>query len=171
MRKWNDERSELQAERDEPSFATSSATVGAVFDDRQVLGDGHGEGAWCWVLGAWCEGSESSFARLRRTAAEVESRAVGREEGEVNGAAPNGRDATTVATSLREATFGRWISRPSVSAERARRPSPQWRGILALNRCECDLARGVGHAVPVECDLARGVGHAVPVFAIIRTFA
>ena len=26
----------------------------------------------------------------------------------------NGRDATTVATSLREATFGRWISWPSV---------------------------------------------------------
>ena len=41
------ERSELQAERDE------------VFDDRQVLGDGAGEGDWCWVLGAWCEGSET----------------------------------------------------------------------------------------------------------------
>ena len=61
--RWNYERSELQAERDE------------VFDDRQVLGNGPGEGAWCWVLGAWCEGSET----------EVEPRAAGGEEGEVNG--------------------------------------------------------------------------------------
>ena len=55
----------------------------AGFDNWQVLGDGPGEGAWCWVLGAWGEGAE----------AEVEPRAAGGEEGEVNGQAPNGRDA------------------------------------------------------------------------------
>ena len=44
---WNDERSELQAEWDE------------VFNDRQVLGNGASEGAWCWVLGAWCEVTEA----------------------------------------------------------------------------------------------------------------
>ena len=65
MERWNYERSELQAERDE------------VFDNRQVLGDGTSEGAWCWVLGAWCEGTE----------AEVEPGAAGGEEGEVNGRA------------------------------------------------------------------------------------
>ena len=63
MRRCNYERSELQTERDE------------VFDYRQVLGNGASEGAWCWVLGAWCEGPE----------AEVEPRAPDGEEGEVNG--------------------------------------------------------------------------------------
>ena len=68
-------------------------------------------GAWWLVLGGWCEG------------AEVESRAAGGEEGEVNGQVPNGRDA-------------RW---PSASAERARRSFPQSQGMLVLNRYECDI--------------------------------
>ena len=36
----------------------------------------------------------------------------------------NGQDATTVATSLREATFGRWISWPSATNTRKK-----WRGV------------------------------------------
>ena len=59
------ERSELQAERDE------------VFDDRQVLGNGPEGGRVC--VGSAAEGPE----------AEVEPRAAGGEEGEVNGQAPN----------------------------------------------------------------------------------
>ena len=60
MGRGNDERSELQAERNE------------VFDDRQVLGDGAEGGRIC--VGSAAEGPE----------AEVEPRAAGGEEGEMN---------------------------------------------------------------------------------------